>query len=378
MKELLKNLRIELHQNPEIAFNEIKTQKIIIEFLNKNIRNKSFFQIKTPFETSVLVVYKNNPQSDDFLLFRSDMDALPINEFSQNPIVSKNKGMMHACGHDIHMTVLSGFILEVDKDLPKKNIVFLFQPAEEGAGGAKKILDSGVLDEYDIKNAFALHVNDDFPLGSVATNPSILFAIPKEINVSFFGKSAHAAFPEKGNDAILASADFLNSINTVFSKKANPVEPLLIHFGKIGGGDARNIVANEVVLEGTLRAVSNLTMDFAKKELENVANLSAQKFGCTTKIKILGEFSAVINDKNLYDFFKIQCENEKINFIESPLKLTGEDFGFFSEKYPSLMFWLGTNETNKEPISLHSEKYFPNVESVFWGIKAMQLFLKIS
>jgi N-acetyldiaminopimelate deacetylase len=370
-EERLKDLRKILHENPELSFLEYKTASIIKDFVSEVVGNNKLFTLHEPFATSVVVEYKGGSPDDSYFIFRADMDALPVKENSLNPYVSGNEGIMHACGHDIHMTVLCGLIAKVAEKKPSKNILFVFQPGEEGAGGAKKMMESGFFDSYNVKSAFALHVTDGLEFGEVGSNGDVLFAIPKEINVLFKGNSGHAAYPEKGNDALAVAASFLANIEHKIRKVVNPSETFLIHFGKISGGTARNIIADEVKIEGTLRAFDRNIMTLATEEIKNTAENAARNFGCRSEVTVLGEYLEVKNDPDLFNELKTVCRNIDIKCIEKKAGLVGEDFCYFTDRYSGLLFWIGTKMPGKEEKQLHSSDFFPPDEVVTAGVKIL-------
>lgn len=366
----LNELRNRLHRSPELSFKELRTVEILLDFVGNIIKNKNEFKVLRPFKTSIVVEYRNG-KDKDFKLFRADMDALFIKESTENPIVSENIGVMHACGHDIHMTVLCGLIARTAQKMPDENVLFVFQPGEEGAGGAKKMIESGIFDSYSVSSAYALHVTDDHEVGEVASNDSILFAIPKEVNVEFFGKSAHAAFPEKGSDALAAAASFLCDLEYQIRKKINPTSVFLAHFGKIISGTARNIVSDSSILEGTLRAFDSEIMESGLDVVRNCARLSAKKFGCTADVKTLGEYIEVRNSPELFKKLKNICEDKGFKCICKNGELVGEDFGYFTKRFSGIMFWVGSKENDKMPESLHSKTFFPSYNSIASGLEIM-------
>jgi len=370
-EERLKDLRKILHENPELSFSEHKTASIIKDFVSEVVGKSKLFILHEPFETSVVVEYKGGDPDDPHVIFRADMDALPVKENSLNHYVSGNEGIMHACGHDIHMTVLCGLVAKVAEDTPSKNILFVFQPGEEGAGGAKKMMESGFFDKYNVKSAFALHVTDDLEFGEVGSNGDVLFAIPKEIDVVFKGNSGHAAYPEKGNDALAAASSFLANVEHKIRKVINPTEIFLMHFGKISGGTARNIIADEVKIEGTLRSFDRNIMSLASEEIKNTAENTAKNFGCRSEVTVLGEYLEVRNDPDLFNMLKKVCDDIDIKCIEKKAGLVGEDFCYFTDRYSGLLFWIGTRMPGQEEKQLHSETFFPLDEVVPEGVKIL-------
>ena len=352
-------LRHLLHQIPETSFKEFETTKLLkesIEELSKSYNVK--IKLLTPLSTGLIVLY-NPLLQNEYTLFRADIDALPIKEQTNCTFSSKNN-CMHACGHDVHMAILYGFMKYVFENKVQKNLIFLFQPAEEGGGGAKVILDSKVLESFTIKNAYALHVTDEYPIGTVATTKGVLFASAMEIDIEFFGKASHIAFPQDGVDSFKATRLFFDAIEKL---PQNPTEPFVFGIGKVQSGKVRNVVSDYTKLEGSIRALS------MKKAIEFKNNLIKILDGIKTitnvdfKVRVGSFYKEVINDHNLYNKQINKVKNFKV--IDCGYKMTGEDFGFIAEKYPSLMFWLGTGG---EKVGLHSPKFLPNDSVVEFGI----------
>ena len=369
--ERLKKLRRTLHESPEPSFNEFKTAEIILDFFNEVTKGSPLFKVHRPFLSSIVIDYHNGGDMP-YKLFRADMDAIKVDESPTHEIVSKNPGVMHACGHDIHMTVLCGILAEVAEKLPEKNILFVFQPGEEGAGGARKMIESGVFDKYDIEAAHAIHVNDDFLVGEIASNDNVLFAIPREVDVVFEGKTAHAAFPERGHDALAAAAEFLTVIEHNIRKNINPTETFHAHFGKLVSGTARNVVSGHSKIEGTLRSFTSEMMDAGTKIVEETAQRCAEAYGCTSKLTILGEYIEVRNTPELFAKLKTAAEKHNIRCICKKGDLVGEDFGYFTRKWSGIMFWVGCRKDPKaEPVSLHSNLFFPDFGAVEVALKLM-------
>ncbi len=362
-------LRNLLHQHPELALQEFYTTKLLEKSIKEIAKfNKINIKIHKPLDTGLVIEYKVNDSS--FTLFRADIDALPTVEDTGFEYSSTN-GNMHACGHDIHMAILYGFIQHIFESKPNQNFLFIFQPAEEAIGGAKKILDSGILDNFHIDKAFALHVTDDYPEGTIATNSSTLFASALEIDVEFFGKSSHIAFPDKGKNALSALRLFMDNVDKI---PQNYVEPIIFGFGKIESGKVRNIIPDYAHLQGSIRSLKLKETYKYIKNLEKILMSIRDTIGVKGKITLGAPYKEVVNSKELF-----QSSKEKLsdfNFIECKVKMTGEDFGYFAAKYPSLMFWLGTNTGND--VGLHNPKFLPNESVIAKGINIFKTISKQS
>ncbi|HRZ78932.1 MAG TPA: amidohydrolase [bacterium] len=371
----LNELREKLHKCPELSLEEYYTQKILEDFIVKVTEGGTSFKIFKPFHTSLVVEYRNGGDIP-FKLIRADMDALPVTESENNGIVSEKKGLMHACGHDVHMTILCGLISRTAHEKPASNLLFVFQPGEEGAGGAKKMLETGFFDNYAVDSVYALHVTDDHDLGEVASNGSILFAIPREVDIIFKGRSAHAAYPEKGSNALSAAVFFLSSVEHIIRRSLNPTGVFLAHFGKMTSGTARNIVADHAKVEGTLRAFKSDIMEKGSLIIEKTAAECAAGFGCTAEMKVLGEYVEVRNSPALFKKLQEVSQKTGIKCIEKEGELVGEDFGYFTRKWPGILFWLGARKHGSDRKALHSQSFFPSNDVISVGLEVMSGLIK--
>ncbi|MFA5667453.1 MAG: amidohydrolase, partial [Candidatus Cloacimonadaceae bacterium] len=292
-------LRHELHKIPELAYQEHKTKALILKYLKEMTSSqgvKDLFEIiEFPDSTGILVVYAASTEDEDYQLFRADMDALPSDEKTGCDFASEHEGLMHACGHDVHMAVLLGLIQRVWIMRPKCNLLFLFQPAEEGHGGAQSILAEGILQRYPIAAAFALHVGSDLPVGTVSSKAGIFFGIPQEFDLKFIGKAAHLAFPEKGVNALACALDFFTGIEPAL-KELSVAERLIFHVGKMNAGKVRNIIADECLLQGTHRTLNVQTRQTINGLIQSHAGLAADRFQAKAELKLLGTYDPVVND----------------------------------------------------------------------------------
>jgi len=348
-------LRHLLHETPELGLKEYKTTEILIEHISP-IPN---VKIHRPLETGLLAEYRVN--EGPFFLFRADIDGLNIKEENDIPFKSKSN-FMHACGHDVHMSVLYGFLQWVVEKKVEKNIIFLFQPAEELILGAQKIFDSGILDSFNISSAFALHVTDEYPEGTIASTPGVLFASAFELDVEFYGVNSHVAFPHNGKNAFNAMRMFFDTVDKI---PKDPAVPFVFAAGKITAGEVRNIVPAFAKFEATMRSLSSHKSEIFYKKLEEVLDGIKIITGVDYAIK-KGAFSKeVVCNKGLYEeaFKKL---SPHYNFIDCGYKMTAEDFGFISQRYPSFMFWLGTGLG--ETCGLHNSRFLPGDEAVLIGI----------
>ena len=363
--EYLYEIRKRLHRIPEIAFQEFKTQDLILKEFD-GIQDLKL----TRFEPTGLL-YEYAQGEGEYILFRADMDALPIKEETSCDFQSIHEGFSHSCGHDIHLTILMGLMRYVIKNKIKKNFLFLFQPAEEGKGGAEHIIKTGVFEKYKIKAAYALHITGQYPTGSIGIKPGIIFGIPQEFDVELFGKSGHAATPQKGKDAFRAGMMYYQLINDKIYKQFPPQESIVFHIGKVISGSVRNSIPDYCRFEGTFRClkkeIKESILDIMEKTARSLEDITETKIF----IKKLCSYDPVINDDILTKWF-IDTLPKDIVVHNVETTMTGEDFGFFSSMFPSVLFWLGTDSDE----DLHSNKFLPDEKSIDVGLRIYERIIR--
>jgi N-acetyldiaminopimelate deacetylase len=360
-------LRHHLHRYPELAFEEYGTTNTILQNI-RNLDGSKRLKIHSPMDTGLLVEYKVN--DDEFLLFRADIDALPIVEENEIEFKSTNE-FMHACGHDIHTSILYAFLIDVLEKKPNQNILFLFQPAEEAGGGAMEFYNTGIFNQLKIKNAFALHVTDEYPIGTIASTSGVLFASALEIDIEFIGESAHVAFPDEGKNAFNALRKFLDAADDLqFQFK----ESVLLGLGKFNAGSVRNITPGNAKIEGSIRGLSTKIIEEFYGRMEMLLDEIKDRTEVNYKMTRGAFYPEVTVNRDLFDKLKTVL-SETNNFIDCGMKFTGEDFGFFSQKIPSFMFWLGTSKG--ERYGLHNPKFLPPDDMIEIGKNNFSKILSI-
>ena len=364
----LYQIRKELHKIPERGFEEFKTT----EFLKSILSGYANIKILTFDFTGFIVEYASGKGS--YKLFRADMDALPIPENENCPFRSRHEGMMHACGHDLHMTILLGLIDKVVSENLNENLLFVFQPAEEGQGGAERILKTGILEGYNISSAYALHVNGHLPLGTIASKGGVFFANTQEITVRFRGRSAHVAFPQNGRNALAGGADFYLNLKSRILKEFSGQPRAICEFGRMQAGTVMNAVAADCVLEGTMRAFEQEDWGILKEIVNGTARESSEKFGLKYEIIYKSFYQRVVNDSDLCRELKLISQSLNIDFQEAEAVFTGEDFGYFAARYPSLLFWLGVH--SGKIMDLHSSDFLPDERAIDIGVEVFYHLIK--
>jgi N-acetyldiaminopimelate deacetylase len=239
-------------------------------------------------------------------------------------------------------------------------------------GGAESILSEKQIQAFDIKAALALHVSGNLPLSTVSSKAGIFFAIPQEFDVEFTGKAAHAAFPDKGKNALQGGVEFLNRINPLISNLQKKAQ-VIFNIGVMSSGKIRNIIPDKCLLQGTHRTLNKVMRDKINAKIRQIAGKVAAELGLKSKVSLLCTYDPVVNDAWLYGELDNACRNLGVKFKESGTFMTGEDFGFFTSIYPGLLFWLGAG---KQPHDLHSDKFLPDADCLGTGVDIFFQLLK--
>ena len=351
------NLRETIHMYPEDGFSEFTTSKIIIEELEKlGIKVQ-----KNVAKTGVVGLIEGKYPGKTVLL-RADMDALKIQEQADVEYKSKIDGMMHACGHDGHVAGLLGaaMILNELKDNLHGNVKLVFQPAEERDGGALPMIEEGVLENPKVDAAFAAHLWGYLNEGEVHLKEGPMMASPDIFNIKVIGKGGHGAVPQKSIDPIVITCQIVNSLQTIVSRKINPLDPVVITCGRIQGGDCHNVIPNEVELEGTIRTFNEETRNWVPKVMEDLIRGITTSQGAAYEFKYEPKYPALINDKYMTSFAKESLKKvvgeENVFDLKEP-NMGGEDFAYFAQKVPSAFIFVGIANNKSEPV-IHHNPYF--------------------
>jgi amidohydrolase len=348
LKELI-GIRRNIHQNPELGFRERKTASLVCDTLKAlGISATSGIAL-----TGVTAEINNGPGR--CIALRADMDALPIKEESGIEFTSLNDGIMHACGHDIHTTMLLGAAYLLSKVSFKGKVKFIFQPSEEGTypemfanksfkSGGQRIIEAGIVDDVDA--ALGLHVHPLLPTGQIGFCTGHALAAVGFFKIQVFGKAGHAAFPHKTIDAIAAVGQIISSTQFIVSRYTDPLEPKVISFTKINGGINENIIAGEVEILGTVRALDMDTYTTVVKCLKDVLIGIEKITGTVITIAFNLNYPSLLNDKTIHE--NLRSPLEKVfgieNIIEMQPAMGGEDFAFFAQKVPSMFYFLGAGD----------------------------------
>lgn len=370
MKEQVSEIRRTLHKIPEPGLQENETTDYIIKFLTA-----LGLKVERGVSGTGAIGYLEGTVGRKTIAFRADIDALSVEEQTGVDYCSTKEGFMHACGHDGHTAILLGYAKYAAENAGniENNLLFIFQPAEEGPGGAENIVKAGILKKYKVDSIFGLHIYPEVEEGVVACRPGAMMAQTGEFDIDIVGKSAHGAMPHKGSDAMLAAASLLTALNTVVGRNIDPIEPAVLQVGRLVSGERRNIIAGDARLEGTMRAFNNETYTIIRNRLINTVNHIPQAFECTAELVIRDMYPAVCNHAELFEILKKAVGEENLQII-NPMTIS-EDFSYFQEAVPGLFFMLGSkNEKLGYTHPLHSNKFNFNEDILLTG---MQLFENI-
>lgn len=372
-EEQLIQVRRHLHEIPELALHETQTHDYLLKVIKEF--NQDNLEIRVPEElpTAILVLVHGSA-SQRTISYRTDIDALPVTEQTGLPYASHHPGVMHACGHDIHMTVALGVLSYFSDHQPKDNLLFFFQPAEESDYGGKRAYEAGVFagkwrpDEF-----YGLHDNPDLPAGAIGCRMGTLFAGTTEVNVDINGKGGHAAYPQDANDTVVAAASLIMQVQTIISRNIDPIASGVITLGKVRGGTIRNVIAGHTRIEGTIRGLTQKMIEHIDHRLQAVCDGVAASFGLEVKLGLnQGGYWPVENNPELTRrFIDYMQQAPDVNFIETAPAMTGEDFGYLLAQFPGTMFWLGVEDDSQ----LHSATLTPNEDAIQKGVDAITGFL---
>lgn len=377
IEEKLISWRHDFHKYPEVSNREFKTSEVIA----KHLESLGISVTRNVGVNGVVGILEGKNKGKVVAL-RADMDALPITENNNLPFQSVNEGVMHACGHDSHMSILmaTAEILSKNRNF-NGTVKFIFQGAEEGPppgeeGGARMMIKEGVLKNPDVDAIFGLHISSMLPMNKVYYKPRGFFASSSRFTVKVIGSQSHGGTPWLGVDPIVITSQIINSFQTIISRESDLTnEPAVISFGIIEGGNRFNIIPNEVNLVGTIRSLDYEMRDHIKKRMKELAEGIAESYGGNAIIEIVDGADITFNDPELMEKMLPSLKNTagNNNVILNKAKTLAEDYAYYLNEIPGFIFELGgynTNETQKAPPH-HTPDFFIDDSSMLLGVKVM-------
>jgi amidohydrolase len=368
LNDYIVSVRREVHAYPELRFEEFRTSELVFNEL------KSLgIDVYRVGGTGVVGVVRG--RGDVTVALRADMDALPIQEENEVPYKSRVPGKMHACGHDAHVAMLLGAakVLVSVKEYLRGSVKLIFQPAEEGGAGAKKLVEEGVLDG--VKAIFGIHVWAELPSGVIATRRGPMNASATSFVIRIKGLGGHAAHPELTKDPTVPAVDIYNAIQKVVTRNVDPFTPIVVSTPRFEGSNASNVIPGEVRIYGTLRVFDLGLRDRVLKRIEDIVKYYSLAWECEGTLEITEvSYPPVINDSELADFV-LRIASKLGEVREAPMSMGAEDFSYYLEKVPGVFIILGIRNEGKGIIYPHHHPKFNVDEDVLWRGTALHALL---
>ena len=344
--EIISNRRY-FHKYPELSFQEFNTSDVI----QKKLKQMKI-EVKSGIAKTGLLGTINGSQNGKTIALRADMDALPIQETSDVPYKSVNKGVMHACGHDGHIAMLLGAasVLNQIRDKLNGTVKLIFQPAEEGPAGAMHMINEGVLEGID--EIYGIHLWNYQKVGEIGVKDGPILAAADMFEITITGRGGHGATPHGTVDAVIVASHLVNSLQTIVSRNTNPLESTVVTIGTINGGYNFNIIADKVSLKGTTRSYTKENKKLIKSRMKDIIAGTEKMFSAKIELNYMDGYPPTVNDK--------KCAERVVNAVSKVinkksfkpyLSMGGEDFSYYLEKIPGCFFFVGSSPVDREPLS---------------------------
>lgn len=327
------------HRHPELSYEEVETTKR----LREDLAEAGIEVLDLPLKTGL--VAKVGTGEAPFIALRCDIDGLPIQEESGLAYASEHAGRMHACGHDFHISAVLGsaYLLKAKERELRGTVYLIFQPAEEAPGGARKVMETGVL--KDVQAIFGLHTSPLYDVGTLGIRSGAVTASVDKFTVTFHGKGTHAAHPERGIDPIVMAASFVTAAQSIVSRNIDPAHPGLVSITHIESGNTWNVIPESSWLEGTVRCLTAEDRKLIKKRIYELAEGQAASFGGHAELTWYAGPPATDNTPDWTDFAIEVAKEAGLNVVPAPVNLAGEDFAYYQEEIPGVFVLVGTGKS---------------------------------
>ncbi|SIR58700.1 amidohydrolase/hippurate hydrolase [Peribacillus simplex] len=363
-------LRRMIHENPELGFEEHKTAEIIANYLKE-----LGIEVTSGVAKTGVVGILRGDKEGPVLALRADIDALPIQEKTDVSYKSKNPGVMHACGHDMHTAMLlsAANVLSQNKHHIAGTIKFIFQPAEEMKGGGIMMVEEGVLSNPPVDHAFAFHVWPELATGTYGFRNGAIMASMDSFDVVLKGKQGHGAAPHQGVDAIVGAAHVVTALQTIVSRETDPVDSVVITIGTIEAGDGYNIIPEKASFKGTVRTLNANTRKEVAASIQRIIEgvASALKLEVEINYNFTVGYPVTMNDPKFNEHVAAIATDlfgeNSVQWLSKP-SMASEDFAFYLEKVPGTFVFLGVGENPEDPMKLHSDVFLPDEKAMIQGI----------
>jgi hippurate hydrolase len=375
MRDELIALRRSIHREPELAFQEEQTAKK----LETALHDFGVRDVRRVAGTAVIARVPGTERGAPTVAIRGDIDALPIHEETGLSFASERKGVMHACGHDVHATWAVGAAALLAGKPARGDTIIVLQPAEEIGRGAAAVLESGALDG--VSAIFGGHVDRRFAVGQVVADAGPLAASADTFEIEIVGQGAHAARPHEARDPIVAAAALVTAIQTIVSRRLNPATPGVVTVGQISAGNAPNVIPDRASLRGTIRAVDAESRRLMHDELRRLADTIGTAFGVKASVTMPEGTPPLVNPAGPVAVAREAATRVLGKDALVPLgflNLAGEDFAFYLERMPGCFLRIGAREPGGEPIPAHSPRFYPAEESIVVGALVLAECARVS
>ncbi|MEP0858829.1 M20 family metallopeptidase [Trichocoleus sp. DQ-U1] len=358
LQPMLVELRRRLHQRPELGFREHLTAELVSQKLQE-----WGIEHETGIANTGIVATITGNKPGKVLAIRADMDALPIQEENDVPYRSQHDGVMHACGHDGHTAIAlsTAYYLSEHRDDFAGTVKIIFQPAEEGPGGAKPMIEAGVLQNPQVDGIIGLHLWNNLPLGTVGVRTGALMAATEGFRCTIQGKGGHGAIPHQTVDSILVSAHIVTALQTIVARNVSPLESAVVTVGELHAGKALNVIADTAFFTGTVRYFNPVLGELIPQRIEQIIAGICQSHGATYQLDYKRLYPPVINDAKMAELVRSVAEG----VVETPIGIVpecqtmgGEDMSFFLQALPGCYFFLGSANVEKELAYPHHHPRF--------------------
>ncbi|MCC1489213.1 M20 peptidase aminoacylase family protein [Bacillus tropicus] len=342
LTETLISIRRNLHEHPELSYEEFETTKAIKNWLEE----KNITIIHSNLETGVIAEISGN-RNGPLIAIRADIDALPIQEETNLPYASKIHGKMHACGHDFHTAAIIGaaYLLKEKESSLSGTVRFIFQPAEESSNGACKVIEAGHL--HGVQAIFGMHNKPDLPVGTIGIKDGPLMAGVDRFEIEIHGVGTHAAVPDAGVDPIVASSQIVMALQTIVSRNISSSHNAVVSVTNIHSGNTWNVIPEKATLEGTVRTFQTETREKIPALMKRIIQGVSDALGVKTEFRFYAGPPAVHNDTSLTNLSTQVAETMNLNIISPTPSMAGEDFSFYQQEIPGSFVFMGTSGTHE-------------------------------
>jgi hippurate hydrolase len=370
----MKKWRRNIHKNPELGLDCYETAS----FIEARLREFGISEIQTGIAQSGLVAIIDGKENGDTIGLRADIDALPMTETTSLEYASNNSGLMHACGHDGHTTMLLGAARYLSETRNfSGRVALIFQPAEENEGGGRIMVEEGILDRFNIKNVYAIHNTPDVALGKFYTMPGPIMAGADKFHIDIVGVGGHGAYPHETKDPIIAAIGIAQTLQTIVSRSRNPNDKLVVSVTQIHAGSTDNVTPENAYINGTVRTFDKMVQDMVIKRMEEIVAGHALSFGVDCKLRYEKGYPPTINSPENVEIAALAAKDiSGDNMVDDNAgqEMGAEDFSYLLEKRPGAYLFLGIGEA----AGLHNTNYDFNDDASVYGASFFARLVEIS